>query len=790
MSLSNDEVVQSLMATMDSINKQLANERKERKQEKKESDEKIAELLQEIEKEKAKKTSSDTQEFLKKYGELEEQNQSLIERNHILEKDVIDKVNEYQNMKEKKNRAQEKQKELEEKNLKLENEIIIEKAKGEDLIKQFNILKKQLNFETELKSKDKIKVEELTKELQEKNEEIIKLKEELNKKEESNKDLLDYIRKEKTKKLEEKELEEEKRKKEEEKRKYEEEEKKKNQVKENENEKEKEKKEENEIKKPEINIPFTKDPEQIKLLTDIICDFLFKLVNSQYYLSVFDLINDCSINYDLLDFFSKLNPFDNNSIDDYLFNFFNNMQSYFKMKGDNGNFNDFLTQKNFKIKDEKINVELLKKIAMLNIGTEKNILEIFKEKKENLFKSLIVTFDLFKKNYLTNENKDISKLKSDRPDFLRIEKDEPKELTINMNEINMFKFYPLLKYQIRNIIPKVENLTIITSSPHIFLIYNICLYCKNLKSFSIIYSLDEVIDNKSNNSILCETFPILLNTLKNLHSLTIKNVPFENSILSNFKNSLLDTEIDYLCLDNTGISKENFEILYPYFKGNLKLRELDLSNHNSNLPYILNNSIFANNNNVISLNLSQNNLNDNDMKLLSDIILNNQNLKKLNISKNKLSQLSCSNLGYALNKTTTLEIINLNECEINGETLLFLFNSKGSNTFKKIFLDNNNIGDVGLMMLSNFIKNSTKLDTISLKKVNGSDMGFSTIVSIILLSKSPLKLINLEENVINEKIIDDIIKNNDKYNEKGIVFTISNSCVKDNSIKYNCLLLI
>ena len=38
MSLSNDEVVQSLMATMDSINKQLANERKERKEEKKASD--------------------------------------------------------------------------------------------------------------------------------------------------------------------------------------------------------------------------------------------------------------------------------------------------------------------------------------------------------------------------------------------------------------------------------------------------------------------------------------------------------------------------------------------------------------------------------------------------------------------------------------------------------------------------------------------------------------------------------------------------------------------------------
>ena len=127
MSLSNDEVVQSLMATMDSINKQLASERKERKEEKMKSDAKITELQQELEKVKTKKGSSDTQEIMKKNSELEEQNQSLIERNKILEKDIIDKTNEYQNMKEQKNRAKEKQKELEEKNAKLENDINVEK---------------------------------------------------------------------------------------------------------------------------------------------------------------------------------------------------------------------------------------------------------------------------------------------------------------------------------------------------------------------------------------------------------------------------------------------------------------------------------------------------------------------------------------------------------------------------------------------------------------------------------------------------------------------------------------
>ena len=132
----------------------------------------------------------------------------------------------------------------------------------------------------------------------------------------------------------------------------------------------------------------------------------------------------------------------------------------------------------------------------------------------------------------------------------------------------------------------------------------------------------------------------------------------------------------------------------------------------------------------------------------------------------------------------------MSDCDINGETLVFLFTSKGSNSFKKIILDYNNLGDIGLMMLSHFIKNSNNLETISLKKVNGSDMGLSPIISISLISKSPLKLINIEENIIQENIINNIITNNEKYNQKGIVFNISSSYFNKNNKKYNCIHLV
>ena len=780
MSLSNDEMINSLMETIESINKQLLNERKERKEEKKKLEDRITELEQEIEKSQAKNVSVEIQEIMKKNTEFELQNKQLIEEKNNLEKDLKENKKEYENIQKQKKSVNEKLKDYELKYSELENELKTEKKKNEDISKQLSSLKLEYSIELNRKTQEKEEIESLTKELDEKKNEINKkeeenkkLNEELQKEKINNNELLEYIKKEKTKR--EKEIEQEKedrekKEKEEEKRKKEEEDKK---------------------KKIDKEISSFKDPEQIKLLTEIICDFIFKMLNSQYYLSIFDLINECCSKYDLLDFYSQLNPFDNNSIDDYLFQFFNNMQSYFSLKGNNADLNDFLNQKNFKFGIEKTNVELLKRIAKLNVGTEKNLLEIYKERKVGFFKSLNISFDLFKKKYLKESNKITSIIQNDRPDFLRSEQKGKKDLIINMNEINMFKFYPLLKYQIKSMIPNLENLSIITSSPYIFIIYDISILCPNLKSLSINYISDERLsDSNVNISILCDTFPILFNTLKSLESLTLKNIPIQSQNLIDFKNSILNTNISTLCLNNISISKQKFEILYPYFKGNLKLKELDLSNHNCNLPVLLNMSIFSGDNNITSLILSQNNLDENDIKILSQIILNNPKLKSLNISKNKLTQLSCSTIGFALNKTKTLEVINMSDCDINGETLVFLFTSKGSNSFKKIILDYNNLGDIGLMMLSHFIKNSNNLETISLKKVNGSDMGLSPIISISLISKSPLKLINIEENIIQENIINNIITNNEKYNQKGIVFNISSSYFNKNNKKYNCIHLV
>jgi hypothetical protein len=253
----------------------------------------------------------------------------------------------------------------------------------------------------------------------------------------------------------------------------------------------------------------------------------------------------------------------------------------------------------------------------------------------------------------------------------------------------------------------------------------------------------------------------------------------------------MNSKITNLGLSYTKIPENKFVEFSQYLKGNQILTEINFSGHNCNIPTLLKNTIFSSDNNIISLSLSDNNLSEKDIEIISNFLIQFPKIKKLNISKNNLSQKSCIVLGSTLNKNTTLEEINLSSCGINGETIAILLSNKGSSIFKNVFLDNNNIEDLGLIMFSQFIKNSSNLNIISLRNVNGSDMGFNPIISTILISKSQIKEIHLDRNkLISEAIVNTIIKSKDIYIEKGITFYVNASCVKNKDVNYNCIKLI
>ena len=170
------------------------------------------------------------------------------------------------------------------------------------------------------------------------------------------------------------------------------------------------------------------------------------------------------------------------------------------------------------------------------------------------------------------------------------------------------------------------------------------------------------------------------------------------------------------------IARELTKLNEEYIRGNLlELTELDLSGYNFNVLSTLNNSLFLSENNITSLTLSDNKFVDEDFQLITDILTKNPKIKKLNISKNTLTQKSCNILGVFLNKSTTIEDLNISSCGLTGENIALLVNSKGCLIFKNLILDNNNIGDIGLVSIGAFIKNSKQLEIFELKKI---DIGY------------------------------------------------------------------
>ena len=681
----NEDLSKELMATMESINKQIAKERKERHEEK-------SNFLLEID--GLKKTNEvlnnklkiNENEYKKKIIELEEKY-----------KDLFEKLKNYEEINA---------------NLKEEN----------DLLKKENEKLNQLKEENEKRIKENKQLSENIKE------EKIKL-EELQKK-------IDDLNKEKLL----------------------------------------EKKDEKAIKEIEKEKSFSIDNETSKLLTEIVSDYVFRIINQHLYMNIFDYIEQCEQNYELLELFSQLNPFDNYSIDDYLLKFFNNLQNYIYIKGNKASLDDLLNQKCFKFNQTKLNMEFVKKIMKLNLGNEKKIMDICQEKKNSIMKSVSDSFDSIKNKI--EKNKNDTSIANDKSNILQMEKSN-KNITIDMNEINLFKYFPLFKYQLLNLIHNVQTLTVITSAPHLLILYDILFYSEKLTSLNLICTFDKNLDNNNNNVSII--IPKIIKKLKKLTSFSISHLQIDNNIIDTLKDNLISSNITSLGLNYTKIPENKFKDFSSYFKNNTKLTELDLSGYNYDIISILNDNFFLYENNLTSLTLSDNNLKDNNIQMIYDILLKNQKIKILNLSKNELDNKSCKIIAEILNTSKTLEEINLSSCGITKETILILINDKGS-LIKKINLDNNEIEDVGLVLIGSFIQNTYNLNLISLKNVSGSDMGFNVIVTNILNCKSPLKEIHIERNkLITEKFINEIVKNGEKLNKKGIVFYTNSSFAKNKS---------
>ena len=771
MSLSVEEVQKTLEASMKSMQEQMKNDQKV-------SREKIAKLEKEI-KIKDKEINELKSSLLSKKAEDEIGNKLIAQLNSQIrkrEKEIEEKTEMHQKD------SMEISNLNNQLSLKTQNilQLEMDKKNLNEKLKSFEnqmfILQNKLDSADKEKSNIEKKVEEKEEIIKEKEKNIEELNEKIKKIEENNKSLLLYIK-------EVKEKEEILKKKQEELENYKE--KIKQEIIVNQEKKEEQKKiEKVEEKKENIKDTAKSFEGQEKIIIDLLCEFLLKLNNSQYFISVFDLLNKSCKQFEELKFFYKLNSLRHESMNDILVNFFDSINSYFSISKEKATLNDFLQQKSFKYsKIDKDDVEIIKKITAIKLTNNVNILDIYLKKKELFLKSKEFIFNLLKGKILLSQENDIqieNYGKTDAPPekdvFLNITT-PPQELEVDLDKL-LKQDYALVKYQVDNVFSKLRELTLKVSRFPLFLLYSLTVNCQNLHTLNIEFIQEKESDEKNKNNIIImnETTPKLISYLKELQCFSLINLPLLSIHLPDLSASLKNSKIKKLSLINCIQSKDDSMQLIPYFSLPNALTEINFSRHPKlSLPTELGTSLlnYNINKNLISLNFSECELKESDIKNIANYVVASNSLIVLDIGKNILTPLSCSTLGYCILKTNSLETLILNECGINEESLLFLFNGKGSKPLKHINLNLNQFSDIGLISLCSFMKATPLLESIELEQCGGTDMGLKYIVNTIQENENnKMKYINFRKNNITNISLDMLKKSNEYFTKKKVMFVV------------------
>ena len=510
-----------------------------------------------------------------------------------------------------------------------------------------------------------------------------------------------------------------------------------------------------------------------KFLGDILCDFLLKLNNSPYFLTIFDLLNNSLKNFEDLNYFAKMSLKYNLPINDISFIFFSNLRSYILLRKENSSLKNFLTQKSFKYSEiDKDDIETIKMIRTIKLSDNNNLLDLYKKKKEHFFQKVELTFDLLKNKIIASDEEDKKEnnnkyILAEIPEILNIT-EPPINLEINFDKINLNKLSSFISFQINNIFTKLEKLEIEVSKINLDIFYSIVFNCISLKSISI------KLNNKNlenNIVILNNIIPILFANNKSLQELNYYNIPLMNKYLPNIVTSFKASKLEKLTLSGSFTSKADLAIFNSYFSSNNLLTKVDFSFNNFNIPSLLSTTLLNYNVNkkLTEINFSHSELNDDDINIIVKYCEENNLLKICDLSDNDISQKSCFKLGSLIEKNSTLEKLNLSNCKLNGENIIFIFNSKGSKGLKHIILNNNEIGDLGLVGISGFIKNSPNLEILELINVEGNDMGFTTLINVVKNCEK-LKKIFFGKNKLSKISIEMVKKFGEELKSKGIIF--------------------
>ena len=507
-----------------------------------------------------------------------------------------------------------------------------------------------------------------------------------------------------------------------------------------------------------------------KFFVDILCEFLLKLTNSPYFLTVFDLLNNSLKNFEDLNYFAKMSLKYNLPINDIQFIFFSNLRSYILLHKEKSTFKNFLSQKSFKYSEiSKDDIETIKMIREVKLDDNNNLLDLYKKKKDLFFQKVELAFDLLKNKIIScdeEDKKDSKNILIDYPEILNII-EPPIELEINFDKININKLSSFISFQINNIFIKLEKLSIELSKINLDIFYSIVFNCTNLKSINI------KLNNKNlenNIVVLNNIIPILFANNKTLQELNYYNIPLMNKYLPKIVTAIKESKLQKLTLSDCFTSKADLGIFNSYFSSDNYLTEINFSYNKFNIPSLISNSLlnYEISKKLEAINFSYSELSDDDINVIVKYCEDNTLLKVCDISGNSISQKSCFKIGSMIEKNSTLEKLDLTDCKLTGENIIFIFNSKGSKGLKHIILNLNEIGDLGIVGILGFIKNSPKIEILELTNIGGNDMGFTTLFNCVKNCEN-IKKIFFGKNKVSSACLEEVKKSGEELKNKELI---------------------
>ena len=239
---------------------------------------------------------------------------------------------------------------------------------------------------------------------------------------------------------------------------------------------------------------------------------------------------------------------------------------------------------------------------------------------------------------------------------------------------------------------------------------------------------------------------------------------FVKLLLNESNNIFNNIKLSYLDLSNNNLTKNSCKYLNNIISLSSFISNINIG-YNSFFSEGIN-SIFSFiniKNKLVSLDVSQTNINEKCIKYISEYLDKNLILRILNLSYNNLNK-ACKYLNNLLIKETNIKVIKLISCKINENINIIFQGLSINNSIETFDISGNNI-NLNYNLLNDiliFFKENKKIINLILDNNNIDDFGINIISQGIELNHS-IKKLSLKNNYITDENIISLInsaKNN------------------------------